>query len=281
VNPLFVAIDIETANADLASICQVGVVVFAGGAISDRWTSLVNPHDEFSAINVSIHGITEESVAAAPSFADISGTLFSHLGGRVVVSHTWFDRLAVQRASERNGVSLPLCEWLDSAKVVRRTWVQHAQSGYGLAKIAAELGISYRAHEAIEDARAAGEIVLRAYAQATCNFTEWREAFDRPVPSNFAREGNPDGPLFGHVLVFTGALEIPRREASLIAAQAGCTVASGVNRETTLLVVGDQDIRKTAGQEKSTKHRKAESLITAGQSIRILSESDFRRVVSL
>jgi DNA polymerase III epsilon subunit-like protein len=27
----FVAIDVETANADAASICQVGIVVFAGG----------------------------------------------------------------------------------------------------------------------------------------------------------------------------------------------------------------------------------------------------------
>ncbi len=96
-----------------------------------------------------------------------------------------------------------------------------------------------------------------------------------------ACEGNQEGPLYGEVLVFTGALTIPRREAADMAARIGCTVADAVNKKTTLLVVGDQDIRKLAGQEKSTKHRKAEELIMKGQSIRIFRETDFKELVSL
>lgn len=46
----------------------------------------------------------------------------------------------------------------------------------------------------------------------------------------------------------------------------------------TLLVVGNQDVRKLAGQERSSKHRKAEELINGGQKIRIISESDFQRI---
>ena len=45
-----------------------------------------------------------------------------------------------------------------------------------------------------------------------------------------------------------------------------------------MLVVGDQDIKKLAGHEKSSKHRKAEALILAGQSIRILRETDFKEL---
>ena len=60
-----------------------------------------------------------------------------------------------------------------------------------------------------------------------------------------------------------------------MAAEAGCDVASSVTRKTTLLVVGDQDIRRLAGHKKSSKHRKAETLIQKGQPIRILGESDF------
>jgi DNA polymerase III subunit epsilon len=52
-----------------------------------------------------------------------------------------------------------------------------------------------------------------------------------------------------------------------------------VTKHTTLLVVGDQDVRKLAGHEKSAKHRKAEELIANGQRIRIISESDFQRIV--
>jgi DNA polymerase-3 subunit epsilon len=94
------------------------------------------------------------------------------------------------------------------------------------------------------------------------------------------RIGNPEGPFAGETVVFTGALVITRREAADLAAGAGCDVADGVTKATTLLVVGDQDIRKLAGQEKSSKHRKAEALIAKGQAIRILGESDFQRIVS-
>jgi DNA polymerase-3 subunit epsilon len=89
------------------------------------------------------------------------------------------------------------------------------------------------------------------------------------------RVGNPEGPLAGETLVFTGELRLPRSEAADLAADAGCDVAEGVTKATTLLVVGDQDIRKLAGHEKSSKHRKAEALIAKGQQIRILGEGDF------
>ena len=55
----------------------------------------------------------------------------------------------------------------------------------------------------------------------------------------------------------------------------GCSVASGVTKTTTLLVVGDQDLDKLGGKDKSSKHIKAEGLIARGQAIRILKESDF------
>jgi DNA polymerase-3 subunit epsilon len=40
-------------------------------------------------------------------------------------------------------------------------------------------------------------------------------------------------------------------------------------------VVGDQDISRLGGKDKSSKHVKAEELIAKGQKIRILGESDF------
>ncbi len=71
---------------------------------------------------------------------------------------------------------------------------------------------------------------------------------------------------------------MPRHEAADAAAGAGCEVATSVTERTTLLVVGNQDVRKLVGQEKSSKHRKAEELINESQKIRIISESDFQRI---
>ncbi len=82
-------------------------------------------------------------------------------------------------------------------------------------------------------------------------------------------------------MVFTGTLSIPRRQAAELATIAGCRVGEAVKKTTTLLVVGDQDVRYLAGHEKSSKHRKAEQLISAGQAIRIFRETDFRRMIEL
>jgi DNA polymerase-3 subunit epsilon len=64
-----------------------------------------------------------------------------------------------------------------------------------------------------------------------------------------------------------------------MAGEMGCDVANDVTRATTLVVVGNQDIRQLAGHSKSSKHRKAEALREKGLAIRVISESDFQRIV--
>jgi DNA polymerase-3 subunit epsilon len=275
----FVALDVETANPNLASICQIGVVAFSNGVVVDKWQSLVNPEDYFDGVNVYVHGITEEKVKNAPNFRQVHSDLKKLIENRITVIHTSFDRIAITRAIEKYNLPSIACTWLDSARVVRRAWEEFQSSGYGLSNVAKELDISFQHHNAVEDARAAGEILLRAIDHTGTNLDEWIIRAYQPISttskSSIAREGNPDGALAGEVVVFTGALSIPRRQAAELAANMGCDVANGVNKKTTLLVVGDQDISKLAGHEKSSKHRKAEDLIGEGQNIRILGESDF------
>lgn len=281
----FVAIDLETANADLASICQVGVVTFEDGRVVESWGSLVNPQDYFDWINIDIHGIDEAAVKDAPTFQQIYAAILDRLQHHVVVSHTSFDRTALSQAIAKHNLSGIPCHWLDSARVVRRAWTQWSHKGYGLTNVCGELGISFTAHDAVEDARAAGEILLRAIGTTGIGLSAWMTRVHQPInPSSgepIAMDGNPDGVLAGEEIVFTGALTLPRREAAALAAKAGCDVVAGVRKTTTLLIVGDQDIQKLAGHEKSIKHRKAEELIAKGYAIRILKESDFLHLVDL
>ncbi len=281
----FVAIDVETANADLSSICQVGVASFWDGKLHGQWKSLVNPEDEFDGINVSIHGIDERKVRFSPTWSAVYANVSVRLQGNIVVSHTAFDRLALLRACEKNKLANYECQWLDSARVVRRAWPQFSRSGYGLANVGAELGIKYAPHDALEDARCAGEILLRAIAESGLSIEQWLERVKQPIDPSLslpiAREGNPDGSLYGEVLVFTGALSMARRQAADLASASGCEVTARVTKRTTLLVVGDQDIRRLAGHEKSSKHRKTEELIREGQPIRIMTESNFRHLLKL
>ena len=292
-NKTFLALDVETANADLASICSIGIATFDDGRMSDEWYSLVDPQDEFSPVNKRIHGIDEGMVTGHPFYADVADTLNRKLDNAVVVSHSSFDRAAISRAAARWSVSPPTCKWLDSATMTRRTWPQFARSGYGLANVCKHIGHEFKHHDALEDAKAAGQVALAAMEESGSDIDDWLSALGerRPGVRTYAhpagsakggsirRQGSPDGPLFGEVVVFTGSLRIRRADAADLAAAVGCEVATSVTRKTTLLVVGDVDVRKTSGRTKSSKHRKAEQLALAGQSIRIIGESGFQAVV--
>lgn len=283
----FVAIDVETANADMASICQIGIAKYNNGMLVEEWSSLIDPEDYFDFINIDIHGITEEDVEGKPTFPEIFNQLGSLLNDAICVSHTHFDRVSISRALTKYDLPNFDTTWLDSARVARRTWEEFAWGGYGLANICNKIGYQFKHHDALEDAKASGHVLLAAIEETGLDVNAWLKRTKQPIdPANVSsgaaikRDGNPEGELYGEILVFTGALEIPRREAADLAASIGCTVAAGVTKKTTLLVVGDQDITKLAGKEKSSKHIKAEQLIKKGQSIRILKESDFKELVS-
>src|ERR1035441_9649885 len=276
----FVALDVETANADISSICQVGMARFMHGELLEEWKTYVDPEDYFDGINISIHGIDEDRVKGAPALPAIANQIFGYLDNRVAVCHTHFDRVAVLQAASKYDLRSPSCTWLDSARVARRAWEQFASGGYGLDNVCSFLGYKFAHHDALEDAKAAAHVLLSAVESTGMDVEDWLRRIEQPCVA-IAGNGNPQGAFYGEHLVFTGTLDLRRAEASKMARMLGFTVDDGgVTKKTSILVVGDQDIRKLVGHEKSSKHRKAEQLIGAGQAIRILRESDFQALVS-
>ena len=277
----YVALDVETANADWASICQIGIAEFRSDGVARTWTSLIDPEDYFDGMNVSIHGIDEEDVFGAPRFPDVLSHLRELCEDRIIVHHMPFDRVALARASQRYGVPELRATWLDSARVARRTWGEFSKRGYGLKNLSTELSVPLDHHDALSDAIAAGTIVGLAMTHSGMGLEEClRRALQPLSPSRGeSRAGDPAGHLFGEKIVFTGALTMPRREAADLAASAGASVSGAVSRKTTVVVVGIQDLRRTNGQSKSSKHRKAETLIGEGADISIIGEDDFRELL--
>ncbi|RZN31249.1 exonuclease domain-containing protein [Bradyrhizobium sp. Leo121] len=290
----FIALDVETANADSASICSIGLVHFRQNEVFKSLTILIDPQDYFDPMNVSIHGIRPEDVAGKPTMEKVLPVISSVLEDTAIVHHSAFDRAALARAAQKYGARGLPCVWVDTLQVARRSWEHFREDGgYGLANLARAFSIDFRHHDASEDARAAGLLLLQAIKDGGKTLQNWvdevgfKSTAETPTPKRInpiryeriARDGNPDGPLWGETIAFTGALQITRSEAALAAAEAGCTVADSVTKKTTILVVGDQDLRLTKGQQKSSKHRKCETLIAAGAAIRIVGESDFMLMV--
>lgn len=283
----FTAIDVETANPDMSSICQIGLAVFEDGVLINEWCSLIDPEDYFYHANKAVHGIDESYVHGQPKMPDVEPVLRNYLENTVVVCHTSFDRNSLLFALEK--YKLPPIEttWLDSARVVRRTWHDLSRKGYGLANVCQKIGHDFQHHNALEDAKAAGHVLLAATKESGLGIDQWIDRLNKPVKyarkpdlESIARTGDTEGDFFGEVLVFTGELKIPRKDAADLAARSGCQVDSGVTKKTTILVVGDQDAKRLAGHNKSSKHRKAEELIAAGQKIRVIRECDFQKMLT-
>jgi hypothetical protein len=113
-------------------------------------------------------------------------------------------------------------EWLDSAKVARRARPERfAKTGYGLANITGFLGIEFKHHDALEDARGAGEVILSAMRATDMSFHEMRICAKRGSLGVIVQAGNPNGSLYGEVVVFTGALSIGTQKGPPIGVQKG------------------------------------------------------------
>ena len=276
----FNAIDVETANADRASICQIGIVQVVDGQVSDTWETLVDPEEPFDFWNVRVHGIDERHVQGSPTMPQIRNELRRRLRGSFLVSHTGFDRVAFERAMTKYRLEQLQVTWLDSAMIAKSAWPDNGR--WNLKALASKLGVSFQHHDALEDAKVVAEIVLQASQQTGRHVEDWTSVWSssrksrKPKSTSIKRAStNADGPLAGHRVVFTGQLSMARAQAADMAAEAGMFVSENVGRSTTIIVVGMQDRGLQDLYGKSGKHKKAEGLIEKGFEIEILSEADF------
>lgn len=162
----FIAVDVETANPRMGSICQIGLVAFRNGQVVKQLEKLVQPNDCFDPWNTKVHGLRSIDVHDAPIWPELWPELSAWLQGPTcVISHTMFDQRAIAAACADHNIAWQRPTWMDSTRVVRSTWQQFSQKGYGLGNIAAYLQLKFNHHNARADAEMAGHVVNAAMAQ--------------------------------------------------------------------------------------------------------------------
>jgi DNA polymerase-3 subunit epsilon len=277
-----IVVDVETANESTSSICQIGIVVFENGKVIDSWDTLINPQDEFSWMNIAIHGITEQDVASAPLITDVLPKLKQYFDDNTVLTYGHFDRIAFNSALPE---SFNKTEWFDITRVVRRTWKQYAYKGYNLKNIAKYLNIPLpEHHNAKFDALVAGKIMLTAIKETGLKLSEWKQRINQSIFFEETKqriadtEVNPNGCLFGEVIIFTGSFDLNRSEITILAKQNGAQVRANFSNSATMLVCGLQTSPITKNGL-STKERKTKELLENGHQITILAEKDFMNLI--
>jgi DNA polymerase-3 subunit epsilon len=157
----FVALDVETASADPASICQLGIATFQAGSLAGLETYLVRPRGRFGVDHTALHGLHAASVSGAPTWDEVYLHARPDLVGKTIVSHTLFDRKAIFKACCRGRLPMfSYTHWIDSHAAARQAWP--GLRSYSLGELARHFGLAHCAHDAGEDARVAGQIYLLA-----------------------------------------------------------------------------------------------------------------------
>ncbi len=164
----FIALDVETACGDSASICQIGLACVGYDETIQTWSVYVDPQMPFAPFNTKLHGIGSQTVRDAQTFAQIWPDLLPLLSRHPMVQHSRFDEHAINAACIARGMPRPRLTWHDSVAIARAAWPElKGNGGHGLANLKQVLGLDFHHHDAGEDARAAAMVVLRA--QAICS----------------------------------------------------------------------------------------------------------------
>ena len=73
------SIDLETTgiNSEVDSIVQIGIVFLDPDGSEYQWETLVNPLKSIPPSATKVHGISDATVAEAPSFAQVAPILLS------------------------------------------------------------------------------------------------------------------------------------------------------------------------------------------------------------
>lgn len=156
----FACLDTETTGLcpkDGGKICEIAVSITQNGAPVEEFSTLLNPNIPMSPAVVAIHGITNEMVAHAPTFADIAPRLLAMLEGCVLVAHNAdFDLKFLQHEFASCGLRLPPAPVLDTLKLARKSG-KFAKNNLGC--VAEQLGINCQGwHRAMADTKMAEQI---------------------------------------------------------------------------------------------------------------------------
>ena len=300
----FVAIDFETANNLRSSICSVGIVQVKNGKIYREIQSLINPLSEFHYYNTKIHGITEYMVHDAPTFEEFWPDMKSLIEDQTVIAHNAsFDMGVLQESLRQFHEPSPSFEYGCSYRIAKKVWPQ--LYNHKLSTVANYLGISLRHHDALEDARAAAIITIKAMQQTGTNTVQQlaklhnvkinssTQSKKQPPSQRKSKadsvigslepestERNSKHPFYGAHIVFTGRMHsMTRSKAAQLAVNCGAVCKGTVDHQLNYLVVGDNDLAKYVQGIKSTKMQKVEAMIQQGLPIEIVGEQDFLRLV--
>ena len=160
----FIAIDFETANANRASICSIGIVIVKNGEIAKTIYELVRPRPDFySYWNTQVHGMTALDTASAPDFPEVWKSIEPFLEDLPMVAHnSTFDEGCLKAVFNIYEMEYPNYTFHCTCRAAKKAY-RHLPN-HKLNTVAEFCGFDLKNHHhALADAEAAAAIALQVF----------------------------------------------------------------------------------------------------------------------
>jgi DNA polymerase-3 subunit epsilon len=159
----FAAIDFETANGNLSSVCSAGVVIVRNGKIADKIYRLIRPEPEwYSYWNTRIHGMTAIDTENELIFPLVWAEIAPKIAGLPLVAHNSpFDEGCLRAAYRVYQMDYPAYEFHCTCRASRHVFGK-ALPNHQLHTVAAHCGFDLKNHHhALADAEACAAIAMK------------------------------------------------------------------------------------------------------------------------
>src|SRR5690606_18119016 len=159
----FVALDFEKANRYSHSICSVGLVLYENGIPTDEKHYLIQPPENKYDLTW-VHNISPNHTENAPLFIDLWDELKPYFTELPLVAHNPLsvERSYITKTLEYYKLKIPLMYFICTMELSKNLF-SYVPS-YSLAHICKILNVDFdesQHHDALYDAKKAGEVLLR------------------------------------------------------------------------------------------------------------------------
>lgn len=291
----YVMIDTETTgySPQWDSLLELGALRVKDGEVVDTFQSFVGFEGGVPPFITELTGIDDKMLEGAPPVNEAIKKFMDFIGDSTIVGYNVnFDiNFLRETLSQYYGVDLNN-QYIDCLRFSRKLFPEEAH--HRLKDMVKLLGITVTgAHRASHDCYTTKAVFdkLRDVAiEKYGSVEEFVKAFNASYKhkaklraDSIAAETDDfdeTHPLYGKTCVFTGTLEkMIRKDAMQAVVNVGGKVGDNVTKETNYLILGNNDYCSTIKDGKSTKHKKAESLMLKGQDIAVIPENVFYQML--
>ena len=155
----YAAFDFETATEHRSSACALSVVIYDNGQQVAEADWLIRPPDnEYNPFNSRLHGIRAEHTKRAAGFPAVWEEAAALIGERVLVAHNIaFDASVLRRSADYHKYVVSPTRFLCTYRLARSLYPD--RNTWRLKDLSADFDIALNHHNALSDARAAGELL--------------------------------------------------------------------------------------------------------------------------